>query len=106
MIGNSQEAKKTLQALTKTQQHKSAVIVESSGNIMTESTAFVNRWTWYCSCLTTTNFIQTLAYPRVTRLSHKQAESLPVLRKEVEEAVRSLKAEKSPGVNNISSELL
>ena len=29
-----------------------------------------------------------------------------MLREEVEEAVRSLKAEKSPGVDNISSELL
>ena len=33
-------------------------------------------------------------------------ESLPVLREEVEEAVRSLKTGKSSGVNNIPSELL
>ena len=52
---------------------------------------------------TTTNSIQTLAYSRATR---HQAENLPVLREEVEEAVRSLKAGKSPGVGKIPSELL
>ena len=33
-------------------------------------------------------------------------ESLPVLREEAKEAVRSLKAGKSPGMGNIASELL
>ena len=41
MSGNSS-------SLTKTQQHKSAVIDDSSGNTMTESTAARNRWTEYC----------------------------------------------------------
>ena len=36
---NSIEAFDTLKVLTKTQQHKSAVIEDSSGNILTESTA-------------------------------------------------------------------
>ena len=49
------------------------------------------------------NSIQTLAYSRVTRRKHKNP---PVLREEVEETVRSLKAGKSPGVDNIPSELL
>ena len=41
----------TLKALTKSQQHKSAVIEDSSGNILTESTAVLNQWTEYCSGL-------------------------------------------------------
>ena len=52
---------------------------------------------------TITNSTQEIAYSRATR---HQAENLPVLREEVEEAVRSLKAGKSPGVDNIPSELL
>ena len=55
---------------------------------------------------TTTNSIQAGAYSRVTKLPTQEAESLPVLRAEVKEAVRSLKAGKSPGVDNIPSELL
>ena len=106
MSGNSKEACNTLKALTKTQQHKSAVIEDSNGNILTESTAVLNRWIEYCGSLYTyelhpdTNLLQS------SQTSTQEAESLPVLRQEVEEAVQSLKAGKSPGVDNILSELL
>ena len=43
MLENSKEAYNTLEALTKTQQHKSAVIEDSSGNILTESTVVLYR---------------------------------------------------------------
>ena len=49
--GNSKETHNTLKAFTKTQQHKSAVIEDSTGNIRTESTAVPNRWTEYHSGL-------------------------------------------------------
>ena len=55
---------------------------------------------------TTTNSTQRLAYSRVTRPPTQEAESLPVLMKEVEEVVRGLKAGKSLGVANILVELL
>ena len=51
MSRNSKEAYKALKALTKTQQRKSAVIEDSSGNILTESIPVLNRWTKYCSDL-------------------------------------------------------
>ena len=51
MSGNSKEAYNTLKALTKTQQHKSAVIEDSSENILTESIVVLNRWTEYGSGL-------------------------------------------------------
>ena len=51
---------------------------------------------------TTTNSIQTQGSSRVTR-PPKEADSLPVLRKEV---VHSLKAGKCPALDNIPSELL
>ena len=44
MSGNSKETYNTLKALTKTQKHKSAVIEDSSGNILMDSTAVLNRW--------------------------------------------------------------
>ena len=49
--GNSKEAYNTLKALSKTQQQKSAVIEDSSGNMLMESTAVLNRSTEYCSVL-------------------------------------------------------
>ena len=64
-MGDSKEAYNTLKALTKTQQHKSAVTEERNGNILTESRAVLNRWTEYCSG-------QTLSYSTVTRPPHKR----------------------------------
>ena len=53
------------------------------------------------------NSIQTLTYSiQCNQTPAQEDESLPVLREEVEEAVRSLKTGKSSGVNNIPSELL
>ena len=65
--GNSKEAYNTLKALTKTQQHKSAVIEDSSGNILTKNTAVLNRWTEYCSGLYNYELHPDIANTRVTR---------------------------------------
>ena len=51
MSGNSNEVYNIFKAVTKTIQHKSAVIEDSSENILTESAAVLNRWTVYCSGL-------------------------------------------------------
>ena len=105
MSGNSKEAySDTLKALTETQQYESAVIKDSSGNILTESTAVLSRWMEYCGGLYNYEL-----HPNTSLLQSKttkRAEGLPVLREEAEEAVYSLKAGKSPGVQNILSELL
>ena len=106
MSGNSEEANKTLKALTKTKQCQSAVIKGSSGNILTEGTAALNQQTEYCSGLykyglhPDTSLLQSYQAPA------QQAKSLSMLREEVEEAVCCLKLGKSPGVDNTPSELL
>ena len=88
ILGDSKEAYNTLKALTKTQQHKSAVTEERNGNILTESRAVLNRWTEYCRGLNyyelhpDTNLLQSNQIPT------QEPESLPVLREEVGEAVR------------------
>ena len=71
LSGNSKKAYNSLKTLTKTQQHKSAVIEDSNGNILMESTAVLNPWREYCSGLYNYS-IQTLAYSRVTRLPQKR----------------------------------
>ena len=54
---------------------------------------------------TTTNSIQTLVYSRVTKTT-EEAESLPVLKEEVERPYIVSRSGKSPGVDNTPSELL
>ena len=96
----------TLKALTKTQQHEPAVIEDSSGNILTESTAILNQWTQYCIDLYNYELHPDTSLLQSNQSNTQAAESLPVLREEVEKAVRNSRAGKSPGVDNIPSELL
>ena len=92
MSGNSKEAYNTLKALTRTQQHASAVLEDSSGNILTESTAVLSRWIEFCGGLY--NYELRPNTILLQSKTTKRAESLPVLREEAEEAMRSQKAEK------------
>ena len=96
----------TLKALTKSQQHKSAVIEDSSGNILTESTAVLNQWTEYCSDLYKYELHPDTSLLQSNQTPTQEAESLSVPREEVGEAVCNPRARKSPGVDNIPCELL
>ena len=107
MSGNKKEAYYTLKTFTKTLQHSqqsSKTVVEAS---------------WRKAQLFHTGGLSTAVAYRVQQRTHpdtslllsnqtptQEAESLSVLREEVEEAVRSLKAGKSAGVDNITSDLL
>ena len=84
--GNSEEAYNTLKALTRTQQHKSAVIKDSNGNILSESTAVLNRWTEFCSGLYNYQLHPDTSLPQSNQTPTQEAESLPVLLEDVEEA--------------------
>ena len=88
MPGNIKESYDTLKALTKTQQHKSAVIDDTGANILTESTAVLNRWTEYCSGLYNCELCPDTSLLQSNQIPTQEPESLPVLREEVEEAVR------------------
>ena len=85
--GNSKEAHDTLKALAKTRQHKSAAFEDSGGNILMKSTAVLNRWTEYCSGLNKLH-LETLSYSRVNRPPTQSAESVLVLREEVENKIK------------------
>ena len=106
MSGNGKKAWNTIKAFTKTQRHKSAVIEGSSGNILTEGIAVLNQWTEYCGGLYNYELYSDTSLLQSNQTPTLEAESLPVLREEVEEVVRSLKVGKSPGADNIPSKLL
>ena len=101
MSRNSKEAYNTRKAVTKTQQHKSAVIEDSSRNTLTDSTAVLSQWTGYCSDLYNYELHRDTSLLQSNQSLTKEAESLPVPREAVEEAVHNPRA----GVDNIPSEL-
>ena len=87
MSGYNKEAYNTLRAFT-------------SGNILTERTAILNRWTEYWSGLYNYELYLDTSLLQSNQTPTHGTESL------VEEAVPSLNAGKSPRVDNILSELL
>ena len=93
---------KTFKALTKGQQHKSAVIDDSSRNILTESTAVLNQWTEYCSDLYNYELHPDTSLLQSNQSPTHEAENLPVPREQAEEAVRNRRTGKSPGVDTVA----
>ena len=83
MSGNSKDACNFLKAVTKTQQLKLAVIEDSSGNDLMESTAVLNRWNEYCSGLYNYDLRQDTSLLQSNQTPTREAESLPVLMEEL-----------------------
>ena len=90
--------------LTTVKQGKATAVQDRSGKCLTEQRLILNRWTEYCSELynCTAN-----GDPSVLNCPQTDTEDdHPILRREVEAAVQSLKKGKSAGVDNIPEELV
>ena len=83
---------------------RTTTIQDKNGKRLTEDRDILNRWTEYCSELynhKAKGDLEVLKHPPVTNI-----DSHPILREEVEAAVKSFKPGKSAGVDNIPAELL
>ena len=101
---NSKKAYQLVKELTSSKQGRTTTIQDKAGKCLTEEQDILKRWTEYCSELythTTTGDPKVLDVPPPIN-----NDSYPILREEVEAAVKSLKKGKSAGVDNISSELV
>ena len=101
---NSKKAYQLVKDLTTEKQGKSTTIQDKSGKCLTEENEILNRWTEYCSDLynyETDGDPIVLDCPQISDEEHH-----PILREEVEAAVKALKMGKSAGVDNIPAELV
>ena len=101
---NSKKAYQLVKNLTTEKEGKSTTIQDKSGKYLTEENEILNRWTEYCSDLynyETDGDPIVLDCPQIPDEEHH-----PILREEVEAAVKALKMEKSAGVDNIPAELV
>ena len=64
-----------------------------------KSTAVLNRWTEYCSGLHNYKLNPDTSLLQSDQTPTQEAEGLPMLREDVEEAAHSLKAGKTPGLD-------
>ena len=104
--GNSKNTYSTLKSLTKTSQLRTVVINDQDGKLLTDREKVLNRWTEYCKGLYNYEIHPDNSLLQTDLPSTDGEDSLPILREEVEVAVQSLKLGKSPGVDNVPSELV
>ena len=104
--GDSKTAYSTLKSLTKTSQPRTVVINDQDGKLITYSEKVLKRWTEYCKGLYNYKIHPDTSLLHTDLPSTDGEDSLPILKEEVEAAVQSLKLGKSPGVDNVPSELV
>ena len=100
---NSKKAYQLVKKLTSSKQGRTTTIQDKAGKCLTEED-ILKRWAEYCSELythTSTGDPKVLDVPPPINNN-----SYPILREEVEAAVKSLKKGKSAGVDNIPSDLV
>ena len=101
---NSKRAFEIVNNLTKKILQKNSSIQEKDGKILTEEKAISNIWIQYCSDLYNH---QSNGDPNILNCPRtNEGVDFPVLREEVEAAVKSLKRGKAAGIDNIPSELI
>ena len=101
---NSKRAYQLVKYLATVKQWKAITVQDLSGKCLTGEREILNRWTEDCSAL-----YNHKANGDPSVMSCPQADTEddhPILRKEVEAAVQSLKKGKSAGVDSISAELV
>ena len=101
---NTKRAYQIVKDLTTTKKGRASTIQDKSGKSLTEDQEILTRWTEYCSDLynhDTQGSRAVLTGPHSTN-----QDDLPILREEVEAAVKSLKKRKPAGVENIPTELI
>ena len=101
---NSKRAYSIVKDLTTSKQGRCSAIQNKVGKCITEDKEILTRWTEYCSELYNH---KTNGNPEVLNVPPaSDTDNHPILREEVELAVKSLKHGKAAGVDNIPSELL
>ena len=101
---NSKKAYQLVKDLTKEKHAKVTTVKDKSGKCLTEEPDILNRWTEYCCELYNHN---SEGDPAVLDSPDTASDDpFPILKEEVEVAVKSLKKGKAPGIDNIPAELV
>ena len=100
---NSKRVYQLVKDLTNVKRGKATTVQDRSGKCLKEERQILNRWTEYCFELYNH---KANGHPSVLNCTQTDTEDdHPILRREVEAAIQSLKKGKSAGVDNIPAEL-
>ena len=101
---NTKIAYNVVKKLTTEKVPRSQIILDRTGKELTEDKEVLDRWTEYCSDLY--NYDVQGNNEILNNHNSNTNDEPPILRSEVEDAMKSLKLGKSPGTDNIPAELL
>ena len=101
---NSKRAYQLVKDLTTVKQGKATTVQNCSGKCLREERQILNQWKEYCSELDNYKANGDQSVLNCTQTDTE--DDHPILRREVEAAVKSLKKGKSAGVDNIPAELV
>ena len=101
---NSKKAYQLMKDLTTVKRGKATTIQDRSGKCLTEEQQILNQWTEYCSELY--NYKANGDPSVLNRPQTDTKDDHPILHKEVEAAIQSLRKGKSAGVDNFPAELV
>ena len=101
----NKKAYQTLKILTKSTRRKTMIILDKNNKPVAENAALLNIWTEYCKDVYNYKIIPDNNLLKPNKININEY-SLPILESEVRNAILTLKNGKSPGPDNIPSELL
>ena len=88
------------------EQNKTTAIEDKDGNLLTESSEVLNRWTEYCKELSNFPIQPDTSLLKRGLRPPQEPSPLLIMKEKVEAAIRSLPVDKAPGADNIPAELL
>ena len=101
---SNKKAFQVVKELTKQKQSRVNTIQDSQGHCLTETQDILNRWSEYCSDLYNKQDHGDLSL--LDCQDSTNDDDYPILRDEVEQAIKSLKVGKASGVDNIPAQLI
>ena len=103
----NKRAYNTLTILTKSSRRTTSIIEDSNGKPLSEDSSIINRWTEYCHNLDNYPIQPHVNILNNTDILSKESDTyLTILKSEVSDAKQMLKEGKSPGIDNIPSEII
>ena len=95
-----------MKALVKTSQPRATAIEDKNGQLLTDNTKVLSRWTKYCEGLYNYDIKTDPSILQTSSIQMTPEENPGILPEEVEAAIASLKTGKSPGADNVPAELV
>ena len=96
----------TIKAITNPTNRKKSNIEDANGIPLEDDNAKLDRWTEYCKDLYNYPIKTDRAKVETYKIRENDEQPLPILKSKVIRIIKSLKNGKSPGIDNVPSELL